>query len=408
MQPAEVGARVVAWAPSFEVLQDEVEREEDRDLDEHRQARGSRVDVALPVELHELLVLLLLVALVLLLDLLHLRQEGLHPLHRVDLPDGERDEGEPDDDRETTIDQAQVRPTSLWRWSASTGADARAGRGWRGAEGSRDGSGRASGRDVVDAAAAPRVAAQQPPAREHAAAHEAVLAAAPRSRSASTTGGTCSSPGRACRACSGTRARDRRRGRRAGAGRCGSRRRLLQRLADTCGEPVEPVGLGRLGEARAGEQDVVAAGAIRSSCARQASRSCRFTRLRTTAGPTLRGTAMPTRGVGVTVVADARTSKGRGSASRRTCPGGRRRRSRVSVRGGACAARAEAGRRPSGGQPLPPAVAASLQNGAAGAGRHARAEPVLALTPSNVWLVGAFHELGPESKRAPVGARRQV
>ena len=83
-----------------EVPQHEVEGEEDRDLDEHRQARRRRVDLVLLVELHQLLVQALAVALVLRLDRLHLRHVRLHALHRVDLLDHDRHERDPDDDRQ--------------------------------------------------------------------------------------------------------------------------------------------------------------------------------------------------------------------------------------------------------------------------------------------------------------------
>jgi hypothetical protein len=83
-----------------EVLQHQVEGDEDRELRQQRQARGGRVDVVLAVELHQLFLLPLLVGLVLLLDLLHLRRVPLEVLHRVDLPDGQRDQKEPDDHRQ--------------------------------------------------------------------------------------------------------------------------------------------------------------------------------------------------------------------------------------------------------------------------------------------------------------------
>ena len=86
-------------ARELEVLQRVVEGDEDRELQQHRQARGGRVDLVLPVELHQLFVLLLPVVLVLLLDLLHLRRVLLQRLHRVDLPDRQRHEQHPDDDR---------------------------------------------------------------------------------------------------------------------------------------------------------------------------------------------------------------------------------------------------------------------------------------------------------------------
>ena len=80
--------------------QHEVEREEDRNLRQQREAGRGRVDLILAVELHQLFLLALLVGLVLLLDLLHLRHVALHRLHRVDLPDGQRHEADADDDRE--------------------------------------------------------------------------------------------------------------------------------------------------------------------------------------------------------------------------------------------------------------------------------------------------------------------
>ena len=83
-----------------EVLEDEVEGEEDRELSQQRDARGRRIDVVLAVELHQFFLLPLLVGLVLLLDLLHLRSVALQVLHRVDLPDHQRHEQKPDEDGE--------------------------------------------------------------------------------------------------------------------------------------------------------------------------------------------------------------------------------------------------------------------------------------------------------------------
>ena len=60
-----------------------------------RQARGGRVDLVLPVELHQLLVLPLPVVLPALLDLLHLRRVRLEVLHRVDLAHRDRHEQDP-------------------------------------------------------------------------------------------------------------------------------------------------------------------------------------------------------------------------------------------------------------------------------------------------------------------------
>src|SRR6201987_540594 len=90
--------RQVVPLRELEVPQRVVERDEDWELRQHRQARGSRVYLVLPVELHQLLVLLLLVVLVLLLDLLHLRRVLLQRLHRVDLLDRERHEQHPHHD----------------------------------------------------------------------------------------------------------------------------------------------------------------------------------------------------------------------------------------------------------------------------------------------------------------------
>ena len=95
---SEVAARIVGLVR--EVPQDVEERDEDRELRQQRQARRSRVDVVLLVELHQLLVHLVAVALVLPLDLLHLRRVRLQVLHRVDLPDDERDEADADEDRQ--------------------------------------------------------------------------------------------------------------------------------------------------------------------------------------------------------------------------------------------------------------------------------------------------------------------
>jgi hypothetical protein len=83
-----------------EVTQDEEERDEDRDLEQDRQAGRGRVDPVLLVELHQLFVPLLLVVLVARLQRLHLRHVGLHRLHRVDLPDGEREQHHAHEERQ--------------------------------------------------------------------------------------------------------------------------------------------------------------------------------------------------------------------------------------------------------------------------------------------------------------------
>jgi hypothetical protein len=83
----------------------------------------------------------------------------------------------------------------------------------------------------------------------------------------------------------------------------------------------------------------------------------------------------------------ARTSRGSGSASTPNGRGGTRRRSRGSVRGGSCAARAQR----LGREALAALRAAALQDRSAGPGRHPRAKAVLLLPPAYVWLIGPFH-----------------
>ena len=77
-----------------------VERHEERQLQEQREARGQRVDLVLLVEAHDLLLLALLVLLVALLDPLHLRRQPLERLHRADLLEGQRQDREPYHDRQ--------------------------------------------------------------------------------------------------------------------------------------------------------------------------------------------------------------------------------------------------------------------------------------------------------------------
>ena len=80
-----------------EAVEHPVEDDEDRHLQQQRQAAAHRVDVVLLVELHHLLVELLPVVLVLRLQLLHLRLEPLHGHHRPGAL--ERQRGEEDHDR---------------------------------------------------------------------------------------------------------------------------------------------------------------------------------------------------------------------------------------------------------------------------------------------------------------------
>ncbi len=77
------------------------EREEHRQLQQERQARGERVDFALLVELHHLLLLALFVLLVLLFQRLDLGRHALHLLHRLQLPEGQRHEDRSDQDRQS-------------------------------------------------------------------------------------------------------------------------------------------------------------------------------------------------------------------------------------------------------------------------------------------------------------------
>ena len=220
--------------------------------------------------------------------------------------------------------------------------------------------------------------------------------AARRSRTASSSGGTCTSRrARRRRTCSGTRRRARCRQRRrrrtahGAAGLDGSLRvSLLEHLVDALGEPLVAACLRGLGQARPHDEHVVVVtGTVSaSSFARQISRSLRLIRLRTTALPAAFGTASPRRGSPARP--RARTSTGSESGSKSSGRAGRRRRSRGSGRGGSSAAR---GRPGLGRQALAPLGAAALEDHAAGARRHARAEAVLALPPAYVWLIGPFH-----------------
>ena len=75
-----------------------VEREEHRDLQQHRPAAGDRIDLLGLVELHHRLLLLHLVVRVFLADLQHLRLHLLHVRHRLVGLVGEREEDGLDDD----------------------------------------------------------------------------------------------------------------------------------------------------------------------------------------------------------------------------------------------------------------------------------------------------------------------
>ena len=85
-----------------------VEGEQERQLDQERQAAAELVDAVLPIERHRLFRDLLAIALVLPLQLAH---EGLHPLHlllRADLGVEERRDEEADDDGEDDDREREV------------------------------------------------------------------------------------------------------------------------------------------------------------------------------------------------------------------------------------------------------------------------------------------------------------
>ena len=95
-QPAGVADLVLEGAAA----QQRVERDEDRDLEDQRQAGRERVDAVLLEERHLLALHALAVVLVLLLDLLHVRLERLHlahPVHRLEREGQDDQPGEPGD-----------------------------------------------------------------------------------------------------------------------------------------------------------------------------------------------------------------------------------------------------------------------------------------------------------------------
>ena len=102
-EAAEEGQVVARLDEARRVAQHVVEADEDRDLDDDRQAGPERVDALVLVELHHLLVQHLAVAAVLLLELADLGLQRLHAAHRLLLLDRQRhereahEEGEQDD-----------------------------------------------------------------------------------------------------------------------------------------------------------------------------------------------------------------------------------------------------------------------------------------------------------------------
>ncbi len=133
------------------------------------------------VELHHLFVHALLVVLVLLLQRLELRRVHLQPLHGADLLDRERQDHDPHADAtSTTIAQAQVSPIERvqpFEDVREEVLDRREDVGERDHAARRARLGRKETlvTDVVDAAVAPRVAAQEPPGGQQAAAQETEL-----------------------------------------------------------------------------------------------------------------------------------------------------------------------------------------------------------------------------------------
>ena len=92
-----------------------VQRDEDRELRHHREARGERIHLVLPVELHHLLVHPLLVVLEAFLELLHLRLEMSEPLHRVELLERQREQARPHEDRQRDDRPAPAIPMLSWK-----------------------------------------------------------------------------------------------------------------------------------------------------------------------------------------------------------------------------------------------------------------------------------------------------
>lgn len=90
------------------VLQDAEEAEEDGHLQDQREAAAERVELVLPLELHQLLVHALRVVRIALLDLLDPRLQGLHARRGPQRVDGEGGEDETDDERQDDDGKAPV------------------------------------------------------------------------------------------------------------------------------------------------------------------------------------------------------------------------------------------------------------------------------------------------------------
>ena len=135
----------------------------------------------------------------------------------------------------------------------------------------------------------------------------------------------------------------------------------------------------------------------RSSRARQTSRSCRLILLRSTAPPTARGTEKPKRGVGRLLlrkpVEDEEARRDRAAVAIDGVEVPRAGQTVGALHGQLTRGQRYAERR------ARPLARRRLRISAAGARRHARAEAVLALAASNVWLIGALHRVRKDRSR---------
>ena len=267
-----------------------------------REAGAQGIDLVLLVELHHLLVLALLVVLVLRLQRLDLRRERLQALHRLELLERQREQRRADHDRQRDDRDAPRQADVSWKNVEDRLEDIdqrledvrEDGHGSADASRARRRAEQALRLDGIEAAVAPRVAAQQPPRRRGRARAVCRTAGSPARRRPSSVGsylqrarkqrrddalvdaaiGATATPARA--------AHD--------AAPPAATAVAPDELSERAANALEPVALGEL--ARLGprhDHEVVAAG----SSSRQrpnASRSRRLTRLRSTAPPTLRET----------------------------------------------------------------------------------------------------------------------
>ena len=95
-QEALAGAAAITSSLKLSERSSVVDGDEERDLKQEREAGGERVDAVLLVEGEHLALLALAVVLVLLLHRLELRRDHLHPPHRADPGQRERQGHQPD------------------------------------------------------------------------------------------------------------------------------------------------------------------------------------------------------------------------------------------------------------------------------------------------------------------------